>query len=94
MSVLLRIDKPPRDRRVPYIATIMGDCFGGPTFFAAAADIVIQVKGAVMAVTGPPVLAAATGEVVDAQELGGGNYTRPRRGRSASLPRMTKNVSP
>ena len=49
----------------------MGDCFGGPTFFAAAADIVIQVKGAVMAVTGPPVLAAATGEVVDAQELGG-----------------------
>ena len=49
----------------------MGECFGGPTFFAAAADIVIQVKGAVMAVTGPPVLAAATGEKVNAQELGG-----------------------
>ncbi len=71
MGIVLPIDQPPRDRRVPYIATIMGDCFGGPTFYAALADIVIQVKGTVMAVTGAPVLAAATGEVVDGQDLGG-----------------------
>ncbi len=71
MSIVLPIDKPPRDRFVPYIATIMGDCFGGPAFFAAVADIVIQVKGTVMAVTGSPVLAAATGEIVEPQALGG-----------------------
>jgi len=71
MSIVLPIDQPPRDRFVPYIATIMGDCFGGPSFYAAVADIVIQVKGSVMAVTGPPVLAAATGEQVAPQDLGG-----------------------
>jgi acetyl-CoA carboxylase carboxyltransferase component len=71
MSIVLPIDQPPRDRFVPYIATIMGDCFGGPSFYAALADIVIQVKGSVMAVTGPAVLAAATGEQVEAQALGG-----------------------
>ena len=71
MSIMLPIDQPPRDRFVPYIATIMGDCFGGPTFYAALADVVIQVKGSVMAVTGPAVLAAATGEEVEPQALGG-----------------------
>lgn len=71
MDIVLPIDRQPRDRRVPYIATIMGDCFGGPTFYAAAADIVIQVKGTVMAVTGPAVLETATGEQVDGQDLGG-----------------------
>lgn len=71
MGIVLPIDQPPRDRAVPYIATIMGDCFGGPTFYAAVADIVIQVKGSVMAVTGPAVLEAATGEKVAAEDLGG-----------------------
>ncbi|MCH9672923.1 MAG: hypothetical protein K0U93_15910 [Gammaproteobacteria bacterium] len=71
MDIVLPIDQPPRDRRVPYIATIMGECYGSPTFFAAVADIVIQVKGAVMAVTGPSVLSGATGESVSAEELGG-----------------------
>jgi acetyl-CoA carboxylase carboxyltransferase component len=71
MNIVLPIKQPPRDRFVPYIATIMGDCHGGPAFYAAIADIVIQVKGTVMAVTGAPVLAAATGEKVDPQDLGG-----------------------
>lgn len=71
MSIVLPIDRPPRDRFVPYIAAIMGECYGSPTFFAAQADIVIQVKGSVMAVTGAPVLAGATGEQVSPQDLGG-----------------------
>lgn len=71
MNIVYPVDGPPRDRRVPSIAAIMGDCFGGPTFFAATADIVVQVKGTVMAVTGAPVLQAATGEQVDPQDLGG-----------------------
>lgn len=61
----------PRDRKSPKITTIMGECYGGPTWEAAASDIVIQVKGSTMAVTGPPVLEVATGEKVDAQSLGG-----------------------
>lgn len=71
MNIVYRVDAPPRDRRVPSIAAIMGDCFGGPTFYAATADIVVQVKGTVMAVTGAPVLEAATGERVEPQDLGG-----------------------
>jgi acetyl-CoA carboxylase carboxyltransferase component len=71
MSMVYPIDGPPRDRRVPFIATILGECYGGPTWKAAVADVVIQVKGAIMAVSGPPVLAAATGEVVTNEEIGG-----------------------
>ena len=71
MSMVYPIDGPPRDRRVPFIATILGECYGGPTWKASVADIVIQVKGAIMAVSGPPVLAAATGETVTSEEIGG-----------------------
>jgi acetyl-CoA carboxylase carboxyltransferase component len=71
MSMVYPIDGPPRDRVVPFIAAILGECYGGPTWKAAVADVVIQVKGAIMAVSGPPVLAAATGEVVTGEEIGG-----------------------
>ncbi len=71
MSMVYPVDGPPRDRRVPFIATILGECYGGPTWKASVADIVIQVKGAIMAVSGPPVLAAATGEIVTGEEIGG-----------------------
>ncbi len=71
MGMVYPISGPPRDRRVPFIATILGECYGGPTWKASVADVVIQVKGAVMAVSGPPVLAAATGEEVTKEEIGG-----------------------
>ena len=61
----------PRNRQTPLITAIMGECYGGPTWAAATSDVVIQVKGTVMAVVGPPVLAVATGEQVTPQELGG-----------------------
>jgi acetyl-CoA carboxylase carboxyltransferase component len=60
-----------RPRRSPYIATIMGDCFGGPSWMAAKADFVVMVKGCCMAVSGPRVLEVATGEKVTNEELGG-----------------------
>ncbi|MEO1654849.1 MAG: carboxyl transferase domain-containing protein, partial [Bacteroidota bacterium] len=60
-----------RDRQSPLITAIMGECYGGPTWKASVSDIVVQVKGSIMAVTGPPVLAAATGELVNPEELGG-----------------------
>ena len=53
---------PPRDRRVPLITAIMGECFGGAAWTASIADIVIQVKGTSMCVGGPSILEIATGE--------------------------------
>jgi len=58
-------------RKVPFIATIMGDCFGGPSWMAAKADFVVMVKGTCMAVSGPRVLEIAIGEKVTPEELGG-----------------------
>ncbi|WP_085523148.1 acyl-CoA carboxylase subunit beta [Tuberibacillus sp. Marseille-P3662] len=59
------------ERQVPLISSIMGDSYGGPTWFAVSSDFVTQVKGTSMAVAGPRMLEMATGEKVDSQELGG-----------------------
>ncbi|MHB1628231.1 MAG: acyl-CoA carboxylase subunit beta [Bacilli bacterium] len=58
-------------RRVPMISSIMGDSFGGPTWYAIQSDFVVQVKGSCMAVAGPRMLEIATGEKVTPEELGG-----------------------
>lgn len=58
-------------RRVPFIAAIMGDSYGGPTWFAVSSDFAVQVKGTCMAVSGPRMLEMATGEKVTPDELGG-----------------------
>lgn len=71
MSMVYPIKTPPRDRRVPLITTIMGECYGGPGWTASVSDIVIQVKGAIFAVGGPAILTIATGEQSTPEELGG-----------------------
>ena len=58
-------------RKVPFIASIMGDSFGGPTWFAVSADFAVQVKGTCMAVSGPRMLEIATSEKITPEELGG-----------------------
>ncbi|HBV97973.1 MAG: methylmalonyl-CoA decarboxylase [Peptococcaceae bacterium BICA1-7] len=58
-------------REVPYIASIMGLSFGGPTWSAVSADFNVMVKGACMAVSGPRMLELASGEVIDPEALGG-----------------------
>ena len=58
-------------REVPFIVNIMGECYGGPTWEASISDVVIQVKGSVMAVTSPRIIEVATGETSTAEELGG-----------------------
>lgn len=60
-----------RARQVPMVAAILGDCFGSPSWHAAFADFVVQLKGSCMAVAGPRVLEIATGEKADKEELGG-----------------------
>jgi acetyl-CoA carboxylase carboxyltransferase component len=61
----------PRNRRVPMITAIMGECFGGAAWNASLSDIVIQVKGTSMCVGGPSILEIATGEKATTEELGG-----------------------
>ena len=72
MSMTYPIEGEARDRRVPMIATIMGECYGSPSWIAAISDIVIQVKGTgIMAVAAPRILEVATTEIATPDELGG-----------------------
>ncbi|MCE3551389.1 hypothetical protein LWC33_07980 [Pseudonocardia sp. RS11V-5] len=60
-----------RARRIPSIAFITGDSFGGSSFHAALSDVVVQLRGSCMSVTSPRVVEAAAGEIVTPEELGG-----------------------
>jgi acetyl-CoA carboxylase carboxyltransferase component len=70
-SMTMRAEMGRRLRKVPIVAAIMGECFGAPSWYAALADFVVQVKGSCMAVSGPRVLEMATGERVPPEDLGG-----------------------
>jgi methylmalonyl-CoA decarboxylase subunit alpha len=72
MSMVYPIKEiPPRNRRVPLVTAIMGECYGGSAWTAAVSDLVIQVKGTAMCVSGPSILEIATAEKATDAELGG-----------------------
>src|SRR5438270_8640598 len=57
---------------VPQIACVMGSCTAGGAYVPAMSDETIIVKGqGTIFLGGPPLVKAATGEVVTAEELGG-----------------------
>ncbi len=57
---------------IPQIACVMGSCTAGGAYVPAMADESIMVKGqATIFLGGPPLVKAATGEDVTAEELGG-----------------------
>jgi acetyl-CoA carboxylase carboxyltransferase component len=58
-------------REQPFIFAAMGECYGIPDFQAALADIVIQVKGSALSVSGPRALARAVGQTFSGEEMGG-----------------------
>jgi acetyl-CoA carboxylase carboxyltransferase component len=60
-----------RRRRVPLVTVIVGESYGGSSFYAATSDLVVQVRGSCLAVSSARVIAAATGERITAEELGG-----------------------
>ena len=70
-SMTIGTDAAQRCRQVPMVAAIFGECFGSPSWYAALADFVVQVKGSCMAVSGPRVLEMATGERSTNEQLGG-----------------------
>ncbi len=58
-------------RGIPQIAVVMGSCTAGGAYVPAMADESVIVRGATIFLGGPPLVKAATGEVVSAEELGG-----------------------
>src|SRR5512138_1923814 len=64
--------------RVPQIAVVMGSCTAGGAYVPAMSDETIIVKGTgTIFLGGPPLVKAATGEEVTAEELGGADvHTR------------------
>jgi 3-methylcrotonyl-CoA carboxylase beta subunit len=57
---------------IPQIAVVMGSCTAGGAYVPAMADEAIMVRNqATIFLAGPPLVKAATGEVVSAEELGG-----------------------
>jgi 3-methylcrotonyl-CoA carboxylase beta subunit len=59
-------------QRIPQIAVVMGSCTAGGAYVPAMADesIIVRNQGTIF-LAGPPLVKAATGEVVSAEELGG-----------------------
>src|SRR3954465_13318101 len=58
--------------RIPQIAVVMGSCTAGGAYVPAMSDETIIVKGqGTIFLGGPPLVKAATGEVVSAEDLGG-----------------------
>jgi 3-methylcrotonyl-CoA carboxylase beta subunit len=60
--------------RIPQIAVVMGSCTAGGAYVPAMSDetIIVKNQGAIF-LGGPPLVKAATGEVVSAEDLGGGD---------------------
>ncbi len=65
-------------RGIAQIAVVMGSCTAGGAYVPAMSDVAIIVKGqGTIFLAGPPLVRAATGEVVSAEDLGGGDvHTR------------------
>ncbi len=63
---------------IPQIAVVMGSCTAGGAYVPAMSDVTIIVKDqGTIFLAGPPLVKAATGEIVTAEDLGGGDvHTR------------------
>ncbi|MBL8047231.1 MAG: methylcrotonoyl-CoA carboxylase [Chthonomonas sp.] len=59
-------------RKIPQIAAVMGSCTAGGAYVPAMSDETVIVRGqGTIFLGGPPLVKAATGEVVSAEDLGG-----------------------
>ncbi|MFZ5848219.1 MAG: carboxyl transferase domain-containing protein [Actinomycetota bacterium] len=59
---------------IPQVAAVMGSCTAGGAYVPAMSDetVIVKEQGTIF-LGGPPLVKAATGEVVTAEELGGGD---------------------
>jgi len=61
-------------RGIPQIACVMGSCTAGGAYVPAMSDetVIVRNQGTIF-LAGPPLVQAATGEVISAEDLGGGD---------------------
>ncbi len=66
---------------IPQIASVMGSCTAGGAYVPAMSDetVIVRDQGTIF-LGGPPLVKAATGEVVTAEDLGGGDVHARRSG--------------
>ena len=66
---------------IPQVASVMGSCTAGGAYVPAMSDetVIVKDEGTIF-LGGPPLVKAATGEVVTAEELGGGEVHARRSG--------------
>ncbi len=59
---------------IPQIAVVLGSCTAGGAYVPAMSDeaVIVREQGTIF-LAGPPLVKAATGEIVDAESLGGGD---------------------
>ena len=58
--------------KVPQIAAVLGPCIAGGAYLPALSDVIFMVEGtSFMGLGGPNLVKGATGQVVDAESLGG-----------------------
>jgi len=68
-------------RRIPQVALVMGSCTAGGAYVPAMSDETVIVRGTgTIFLGGPPLVKAATGEEVTAEELGGAEVHTTRSG--------------
>jgi len=68
-------------REIPQISAVMGSCTAGGAYVPAMSDenVIVRHQGTIF-LGGPPLVKAATGEEVTAEELGGGDVHARRSG--------------
>ncbi len=68
-------------KAIPQIAAVMGSCTAGGAYVPAMSDETVIVKGTgTIFLAGPPLVRAATGEIISAEELGGADVHTRRLG--------------
>ena len=74
---------------IAQIAVVMGSCTAGGAYAPAMSDetIIVRNQGTIF-LAGPPLVKAATGEVVTAEELGGADVHSRTSGSPTTMPRM------
>lgn len=60
-----------RCRESPWVAGVLGHCYGSSAWYTALSDYAVMRRGAILAVSSPKLTSMAIGESVDPEELGG-----------------------
>jgi propionyl-CoA carboxylase beta chain len=80
---------------IPQISVMLGPCAGGAAYSPALTDLIIMVeKHSYMFLTGPQVIKAVTGEVVDVESLGGAEVHMSLSGTASGPPDGARGAGP